>query len=49
MPGQLTLKQYLRAALHENLVGFSSTTNPKPKVQPSIPMPAQASVKGRAT
>ena len=31
-------------ASHENSVGLSSTTNPKPKGQPSISLPAQASL-----
>ena len=29
---------------HENSVGLSSTTNPKPKGQPSISLPAQANL-----
>ena len=30
--------------MHENSVGLSSTTNPKPKGQPSISLPAQANL-----
>ena len=30
--------------IHENSVGLSSTTNPKPKGQPSISLPAQANL-----
>ena len=30
--------------VHENSVGLSSTTNPKPKGQPSISLPAQANL-----
>ena len=30
--------------MHENSVGLSSTTNPKPKAQPSISLPAQANL-----
>ena len=31
-------------SLHENSVGLSSTTNPKPKGQPSISLSAQANL-----
>ena len=30
--------------MHENSVGLSSTTNPKPKGQPSISLPAHVHV-----
>ena len=35
--------------LHENSVGLSSTTNPKPKGQPSISLPAQANLTQQKT
>ena len=34
--------------IHENSVGLFSTTNPKPKGQPSISLPAQANLTGPA-
>ena len=35
---------YVPKALHENSVGLSSATNPKPKGQPSISLPVQANL-----
>ena len=35
---------YMYNHIHENSVGLSSTTNPKPKGQPSISLPAQANL-----
>ena len=34
----------MHGVLHENSVGLSSTTNLKPKGQPSISLPAQANL-----
>ena len=34
----------ISSSVHENSVGLSSTTNPKPKGQPSISLPAQANL-----
>lgn len=40
---QITIRgQTLACIAHENSVHLSSATNPKPKGQPCIPMPAQA-------
>ena len=38
------LRLFLLIHPHENSVGLSSTTNPKPKGQPSISLPAQANL-----
>ena len=40
----IALKTRRGLQLHENSVGLSSTTNPKPKGQPSISLPAQANL-----
>ena len=37
-------QQIVSEPMHENSVGLSSTTNPKPKGQPSVSLPAQANL-----
>ena len=43
-PNEMNQLKRKEIAIHENSVGLSSTTNPKPKGQPSISLPAQANL-----